>query len=56
LMPKVGTTPTGIFADVDYIQRIATKGGKAPLTPPSDIDETIDVKYKAVYRFTKINQ
>ena len=56
LMPKIGTTPTGIFADVDYIQRIATKGGKAPLTPPSDINETIDVKYKAVYRFTKINQ
>ena len=56
LMPKTGTTPTGIFVDVDYIQRIATKGGKAPLTPPSDINETIDVKYKAVYRFTKINQ
>ena len=56
LMSKIGTTPTGIFADVDYIQRIATKGGKAPLTPPSDINETIDVKYKAVYRFTKINQ
>ena len=56
LMPKIGTTPTGIFADVDYIQRIATKGGKAPLTPPSDINETIDVKYKAVYRFTKINR
>jgi hypothetical protein len=55
LMPKIGTTPTGIFADVDYIQRIATKGGKAPLTPPYDISETIDVKYKAVYRFTKIN-
>ncbi len=55
LMPKIGTTPTGIFADVDYIQRIATKGGKAPLTPPSGINETIDVKYKAVYRFTKIN-
>jgi hypothetical protein len=55
LMPKIGTTPTGIFADVDYIQRIATKGGKAPLTPPSDINETIDVKYKTVYRFTKIN-
>ena len=55
LMPKIGTTPTGIFADVDYIQRIATKGGKAPLTPPSDINETIDVKYKTVYRLTKIN-
>jgi Protein of unknown function (DUF3455) len=55
LMPKIGTTPTGIFADVDYIQRIATKGGKAPLTPPLSLTETIDVKYKAVYRFTKIN-
>ena len=55
LMPKNGTTPAGIFADVNYIQRISTKGGKAPLTPPSDINESIDVKYKAVYRFTKIN-
>ena len=55
LMPKTGTTPTGIFSDVDYIQRIATKGGKAPLTPPASITETVDVKYKTVYRFTKIN-
>jgi len=55
-MPKTGTTPTGIFADVDYIQRIATKGGKAPLTPPANLSETISVKYKAVYRFTRINQ
>ena len=55
LMPKAGTTPTGIFADVDYIQRIATKGGKAPLTPPSSITETVDVKYKTVYRFSRIN-
>ena len=55
LMPKVGTTPTGIFADVDYIQRIATKGGKAPLAPPTSLTQTADVKYKTVYRFTKIN-
>lgn len=55
LMPKTGTTPTGIFADIDYIQRISTKGGKAPLTPPVSLTETVDVKYKAVYRFTKIN-
>ena len=55
LMPKIGTTPTGIFADVDYIQRIATKGGKAPLSPPTSLTETVDVKYKTVYRFTKIN-
>ena len=56
LKPKTGTTPTGIFADVDYIQRIATKGGKAPETPPTSPTETTEVKYKAVYRFTKINQ
>ena len=55
LKPKAGTTPTGIFADVSYIQRIATKGGKAPATPPLSANETVDVKYKAVYRFTKIN-
>lgn len=55
LMPKTGTTPTGIFTDVDYIQRIATKGGKAPLTAPVSLTETVDVKYKTVYRFTKKN-
>jgi len=55
LLPKIGTAPTGIFEDVDYIQRIATKGGKAPLTPPTSLTQTVDVKYKAVYRFTKIN-
>jgi hypothetical protein len=55
LMPKTGTTPTGIFADVAYIQRIATKGGKAPTTPPTNANETVEVKYKAVYRFTKKN-
>ena len=55
LMPKTGTAPTGIFADVDYIQRIATKDGKAPLTPPVSLAQTTEVKYKAVYRFTKKN-
>lgn len=55
LMSKTDTTPTGIFADVDYIQRIATKGGKAPLVPPTNINDTVDIKYKAVYRFTKVN-
>lgn len=55
LKPKDGTTPTGIFAEVDYIHRIATKGGKAPSTPPATLDDAIDVKYTAVYRFTKKN-
>ena len=55
LKVKTGTTPTGIFTSVSYIQRIATKGGKAPSTPPTRANQTVDVKYKAVYRFTKIN-
>lgn len=55
LKTKDGTTPTGIFEDVDYIQRIATKGGKAPLTPPATANQTVDVKYKTVYRFSKKN-
>ena len=55
LMPKAGTTPTGIFANVAYIQRIATKGGKAPATLPNHANETVDVHYTAVYRFTRKN-
>jgi hypothetical protein len=55
LMPKTGKTSTGVFANVFYIQRIATKGGKAPATLPVNAAETIDVKYTAIYRFTKKN-
>ena len=56
LMPKAGKTSTGLFANVDYIQRIATVGGKAPVTPPSSLNDTVDVKYTAIYRFSKKNQ
>lgn len=56
LMPKTGTTPTGVFADADYIQRIATVGGKAPTTAPTSATQTTDVAYTAIYRFTKINE
>ena len=55
LVPKSGRVPTGIFANVTYIQRIATKGGKAPATPPVAIHETASVPYTAIYRFTKKN-
>jgi len=55
LMPKTGKAPTGLFTNVSYIQRIATKGGKAPLTPPVNATDTIDVTYTAVYRFTRKN-
>lgn len=55
LMPKEGSTPTGIFKDVNYIQRIATTGGKAPTTSPTSASATIGVPYTAVYRFSKGN-
>lgn len=55
LMTKVGKTPTGRFSNVAFIQRIATTGGKAPATPPTNASETTDVPYTAVYRFTKKN-
>jgi len=55
LMPKAGSIPTGIFAGVDYIQRIATRGGKAPSIPPTSANQTTAVEYEAVYRFSKKN-
>jgi hypothetical protein len=54
LMPKQGKTPTGIFASVSYVQRIDTKGGKAPTTPPTSATDVIEVGYTAIYRFTKV--
>ena len=55
LMPKTGKVATGIFSNVSYIQRIETKGGKAPTTLPLGSGETAHVKYTAIYRFTKKN-
>ena len=55
LMPKTGKEPTGIFANVSYVQRVVTKGGKAPATPPVSATDVIDVPYTAIYRFSKRN-
>jgi hypothetical protein len=55
LMPKTGKPPTGVFAEVSFVQRIATSGGKAPVTPPVNATETADVHYTAIYRFSKEN-
>jgi hypothetical protein len=55
LKPKEGKTPGGIFIEVDYIQRIATTGGKAPNVGPKAITDTADVFYTAIYRFSKGN-
>jgi Protein of unknown function (DUF3455) len=56
LMIKAGTTPTGIFSNVAYIQRIATTGGKKPSQLPTGEGQFVNIPYTAVYRFTKINQ
>jgi hypothetical protein len=55
LKPKEGKIATGLFANVDYIQRIATIGGVAPASAPAGPGETKEVKYTAIYRFTKKN-
>jgi hypothetical protein len=55
LMPKAGKTPTGLFANIAYIQRIATMGGKAPTAPPMSLGSTAEVNYTAIYRFSKKN-
>jgi hypothetical protein len=55
LKPKDGTTPKGFFAGVKYIQRIATKGGRPPVTAPTGLNQVVSVPYTAIYRFTKQN-
>lgn len=55
LMTKVGKTPTGKFSGVSYIQRIATTGGRPPAILPLTANETADVPYTAIYRFSKKN-
>src|SRR6185503_21236440 len=47
--------PTGVFTSVNYIQRIATKGGKAPVELPTTANATVDVPYTAIYRFSRKN-
>ncbi|MBO9617021.1 MAG: DUF3455 domain-containing protein [Dyadobacter sp.] len=50
---KDGQEPTGIFQGVGYIFRIATTGGRVPVTPPTGLTDTASVPYTAVYRFVK---
>lgn len=56
LMPKTGKAATGVFSNVAYIQRIATTGGKAPAVLPTAANQTTEVKYTAIYRFSQKNQ
>jgi hypothetical protein len=53
LQPKNGKIATGVFANVAYIQRIATVGGKAPSNAPENATQTAERHYTAIYRFTR---
>ena len=55
LMLQTGKIASGVFANVTYVQRIDTHGGKPPSTPPVSADQTINVGYTAIYRFSKKN-
>jgi len=55
LMPQLGRTATGVFANVTYVQCIDTHGGKAPSAPPVNEGQAISVGYTAVYRFSMKN-
>jgi hypothetical protein len=42
---------SGALNQVDYVMRVATEGGVAPVEPPKTADETVEIKYHAVYLF-----
>ena len=52
----VSTEGPGIFADVTFIQRINTVGGKAPSTNGAFIGEVAKVPYTADYFFYRASQ
>jgi hypothetical protein len=54
LLLKVDHAPdsaAGLLGKVDYVQRISTKGGIAPSTPPLRPNTKIGVRYTATYVF-----
>ena len=55
MMLQTGKIASGVFANVSYVQRIDTHGGKPPATPPVSADQTINVGYTAIYRFSMKN-
>ena len=51
LLETVTTDGPGIFNGVTFIQRVNTKGGIAPTTPGSTVNEVKEVPYTAEYYF-----
>lgn len=50
-LEKVSTEGPGIFANVTFVQRVNTRGGKAPTTPGTFVGEEAKVPYTAEYYF-----
>ena len=53
LLKAKSTDGPGIFAEVTYIQRVNTVGGKAPTAPGDYVGELVRVPYTAEYFFYK---
>ncbi len=55
LLSNKANTGTGLLGNVNLIQRLDTKGGVAPVTPPTlaMIGSTVKVPYTALYNFYK---
>jgi hypothetical protein len=53
LLGVAGGPGQGMFAGVTSVQRIETRGGKAPASACAQIGETLKVPYSAVYSFAK---
>ena len=51
LLKAKSTDGPGIFAEVTYIQRVNTVGGKAPTAPGDYVGELVRVPYTAEYFF-----
>jgi hypothetical protein len=50
-LKTTSTNGPGVFSPVTYIQRVNTTGGKAPSTPGSFLNESVEVSYTAEYYF-----
>jgi Protein of unknown function (DUF3455) len=53
LVAAKSRSDTGILSKIDYVVRIATSGGVAPVTPPQSLTDTVRVNYRAIYLFLR---
>lgn len=56
LLSASGRTGPGLFTDVDYIQRVRTEGGLAPVAPGTTYGERQYVPHTAEYYFYRAQQ